>query len=137
MNFPTASQLGMNAAKRSPRGPGVLALLSLCGLLCLPGCAGHQLTLPVKDPHSFSRPSEIAVTHLTLLLDVDFDSRTIKGEASWRIRNPSGARELRLDTRGLTIRRVQLLAAGRTRGERRPSIRGIPVSSPRREWWPS
>ena len=95
------------------------------------GCACHQPGgggALVSDPHSFSNPAEVAVTHLTLLLDVDFDSRTVRAEASWKIRNLSCARELRLDTRGLTIRRVQLLESGSIReasfelGEERPLL---------------
>ncbi|MEE3180800.1 MAG: M1 family metallopeptidase [Planctomycetota bacterium] len=92
---------------------GLLPALLL--LAAVSGCAGRQPgggALAIKDPHSFSNPAEVAVTHLTLLLDVDFSSRTIRAEASWKIRNLSGARELRLDTRGLTIRRVQLLESG-------------------------
>ncbi|MEC9352054.1 MAG: aminopeptidase, partial [Planctomycetota bacterium] len=92
---------------------GLLPALLL--LAAVSGCAGRQPgggALAIKDPHSFSNPAEVAVTHLTLLLDVDFSSRTIRAEASWKIRNLSGARELRLDTRGLTIRRVQLLERG-------------------------
>ena len=115
---------------RPRRSAGLLLALWL--LAAAGGCAcrpqGGAGTVLVRDPHSFSRPGEAFVTHLTLFLDVDFDSRTIKGEASWKIQNPSCSRELRLDTRGLTIRRVQLLEGGRmseghfTLGEERPLL---------------
>ena len=115
---------------RPRRSAGLLLALWL--LAAAGGCAcrprGGAGTVLVRDPHSFSRPGEVFVTHLTLFLDVDFDSRTIKGEASWRIQNPSCSRELRLDTRGLTIRRVQLLEEGRvseghfTLGEEMPLL---------------
>ena len=117
-------------ALRPRRSAGLLLALWL--LAAAGGCAcrprGGAGTVLVRDPHSFSRPGEAFVTHLTLFLDVDFDSRTIKGEASWRIQNPSCSRELRLDTRGLTIRRVQLLEEGRvseghfTLGEEMPLL---------------
>ncbi len=117
--------------KRQARCPAAGLLPVLLLLAAVSGCAGRQAGggfLAIKDPHSFSNPAEVVVTHLTLLLDVDFDSRTIGAEASWKIRNLSGARELRLDTRGLTIRRVQLLESGGIReasfelGEERPLL---------------
>ena len=132
MNFSTTWQAGMDALKRFFQGRLSELFLFICGLVFASGCAGRQPTGPagfsVKDPHSFSRPAEVSVTHLTLLLDVDFEARTIRGEAAWRIRNPAGVRELRLDTRGLTIRRVQLLEEGRisegsfSLGERKPLL---------------
>ena len=105
---------GLNWRVHCPRYAGVL--LALWVLTAAGGCAcrqqGGAQAVALSDPHSFSNPAEVSVTHLTLFLDVDFDSRTIRAEASWKIRNFSCARELRLDTRGLTIRRVQLLESG-------------------------
>ncbi|MCS5628354.1 MAG: M1 family aminopeptidase/hydrolase, partial [Planctomycetes bacterium] len=132
MNFSITWQAGMDEPKRFVQGRLPELFLFICALVFASGCAGRQPTgpasFPVKDPHSFSRPAEVSVTHLTLFLDVDFETRTIKGEAAWRIRNPGGARELRLDTPGLTIRRVQLLEDGRISegsfllGERKPLL---------------
>ncbi|MDH3285470.1 MAG: M1 family aminopeptidase/hydrolase, partial [Acidobacteriota bacterium] len=60
------------------------------------------------DPHSYSRPGEVAVTHLSLDVAVDFDAKRISGAASLTIDNRSGATELVLDTRDLEIRGVSL-----------------------------
>jgi len=56
----------------------------------------------MRDIHSFSRPDEAAVKHLSLELDVDFDKQQLAGKATLDIDN-RGARELVLDTNGLTI----------------------------------
>ncbi|HEV3073640.1 MAG TPA: hypothetical protein VHB47_04410, partial [Thermoanaerobaculia bacterium] len=61
------------------------------------------------DPHSFARPSEVAVDHLVLDLSVDFAARRLSGRASLRLRSKSsGADTLYLDTRDLDIQRVTL-----------------------------
>jgi len=62
-----------------------------------------------RDPHSFSRPDEVAVTHLDLDLTVDFPAHRLAGTASLHIerRNP-GADSLLLDTSGLEISAVRL-----------------------------
>ena len=63
---------------------------------------------PVKDPHSFANSHEVLVKHLDLDLGVDFDKKEIAGRATLQIENRAGARELRLDTRDLTIEKVTL-----------------------------
>ena len=75
------------------------------------------------DPHSFARPSEVAVEHLVLDLSVDFEARRLSGRASLRLRNKSGAGTLYLDTRDLDIQRVTL-ADGKTEA---PFTLGDPV----------
>ncbi|MGD2115533.1 MAG: M1 family aminopeptidase/hydrolase, partial [Acidobacteriota bacterium] len=64
------------------------------------------------DPHSYSRPDRVAVTHLTLDLRVDFDARRLTGRASLdldnRLADSQGPDELILDTRDLEIDRVTL-----------------------------
>src|ERR1700720_2364746 len=42
------------------------------------------------DPHSFARPSEVAVDHLVLDLSVDFAARRLSGRASPRLRRTAG-----------------------------------------------
>ncbi len=61
-----------------------------------------------KDPHSFSRPDEIVVTHLDLDITVDFEKKQIYGSASYKIDMKIGATALYLDTRRLNISRVTL-----------------------------
>ncbi len=67
---------------------------------------------PQRDPHSYGRPDEVAVEHLSLDLTVDFEQRRLRGSATLRVANPKGAKELHLDTRDLTIRRVLLDGTG-------------------------
>ena len=62
----------------------------------------------MRDIHSFARPEEAIVRHLTLDLDVDFEKRRLAGSATLTIETQNGARELVLDTHGLTIDRVTL-----------------------------
>src|SRR5689334_1254515 len=61
----------------------------------------------MRDVHSFSRPDEAVVRHLSLNLAVDFERKQLSGSATLTIEN-RGARELLLDTNGLTIERVKL-----------------------------
>lgn len=65
-------------------------------------------TTHTPDPHSYARPADVAVRHLTLDLTVDFAARTLIGHATWQLANPAGATELWLDTRDLAIDAVLL-----------------------------
>jgi leukotriene-A4 hydrolase len=62
----------------------------------------------MKDIHSFARPEEAVVRHLALELDVDFERRRLAGSATLTVDTAPGARELVLDTQGLTVERVTL-----------------------------
>ncbi|MCB2410880.1 M1 family metallopeptidase [Hymenobacter lucidus] len=62
----------------------------------------------IPDPHSHARPAEVQVRHLALDLQVDFASRTLRGEATWQLTNHTGATELWLDARTLTVEAVLL-----------------------------
>ncbi|MDF7811843.1 M1 family metallopeptidase [Hymenobacter sp. YC55] len=62
----------------------------------------------MPDPHSYSRPAEVSVQHLSLHLAVDFEARTLAGYATWQLVNHSRATELVLDTRNLDIEAVLL-----------------------------
>jgi len=86
--------------------------------------AGDASAAPAEaDPHSFARPSEVAVEHLVLDLSVDFAARRLSGRASLRLRGRSGADTLYLDTRDLDVQRVTL-ADGKTEA---PFTLGDPV----------
>jgi aminopeptidase N len=66
------------------------------------------------DPHSFSRPDQVRVTHLDWRMEVRFPERRLQGWAMWRIERPGGApadAPLVLDTRGLTIHGVRAASA--------------------------
>jgi leukotriene-A4 hydrolase len=58
------------------------------------------------DVHSFARPNEAVVKHLSLDLTVDFDSKTLSGKATLDIDNKTQADTLYLDTYNLTINKV-------------------------------
>ncbi|WP_375437190.1 M1 family metallopeptidase [uncultured Hymenobacter sp.] len=60
------------------------------------------------DPHSYARPAEVSVQHLSLRLSVNFEARTLAGHATWQIANHTGATELVLDARDLHIEAVLL-----------------------------
>jgi leukotriene-A4 hydrolase len=62
----------------------------------------------MKDIHSFARPEEAVVRHLALDLNVDFEQRRLAGSATLTIETHNGARELVLDSHGLTVDRVTL-----------------------------
>jgi leukotriene A-4 hydrolase/aminopeptidase len=61
----------------------------------------------MPDVHSFARPDEARVKHLALNLAVDFEKQQLAGSATLQIEH-RGAREIVLDTNGLTIERVKL-----------------------------
>lgn len=63
---------------------------------------------PNEDVHSFAHPDDVVITHLDLDLNVDFDSKRISGKVTIKIKNKTGARQLYLDTRDLTVHRVTL-----------------------------
>ncbi len=60
-----------------------------------------------RDPHSYSRPDEVAVRHLSLDFAVDFSTRRLGGTATLDLdRHEPESGRLVLDTRGLTIESV-------------------------------
>lgn len=61
-----------------------------------------------KDPHSFSRPWEAAVTHLSLDLTVNFEKKTLDGKVSLKIKTSGEVRKLYLDTGDLSINSITL-----------------------------
>src|SRR5215469_15957474 len=78
------------------------------------------------DIHSWSRPDEARVRHLELDLDIDFERRFLDGAATLHLeRKGAAAHELVLDTRDLTIHRVDN-AAGYELGPKDP-ILGAPL----------
>lgn len=63
-----------------------------------------------RDGHSNANPEHVRVKSLDLRLDVDFDKRVLNGVATWAVERTAAdkTRPLVLDTRGLTIRAVEV-----------------------------
>jgi leukotriene A-4 hydrolase/aminopeptidase len=82
--------------------PRVLASIVMTSLLSI------ATTASAADPHSYAEPDRVKVTAIDLDLDVDFESRTLSGSAELKLewRDPD-ATELALDTRDLTIRKIE------------------------------
>lgn len=66
---------------------------------------------PVVDPHSYGRPHEVAVRHLGLNLTADFKRRILEGTATYTLERADLDAPLRLDTRALTIDRIEVAQA--------------------------
>lgn len=62
----------------------------------------------VKDPHSFSKPTEARVTHLSWKANVNFETKVIDAVASWKIDVGDGAETIIFDTKDLNIKSVTL-----------------------------
>ena len=58
------------------------------------------------DIHSFARPEQARVTHVSVDLRADFASKTLAGTATLDVQAAPGADEIVLDTRDLDVQRV-------------------------------
>jgi leukotriene-A4 hydrolase len=92
-------------AGRALRVPAISLFLLLTACATTTTKPSSTLT---DDPHSFSNPSDVAVQHLGLSLNVDFDRKVLSGTADLTLDNRSRGSELILDTRDLDIRRITL-----------------------------
>lgn len=61
-----------------------------------------------QDKHSYARPNEARVTHLSWDAEVDFEKHEIIGVASYDIDNIKGIDRILFDTKDLTIHKVWL-----------------------------
>lgn len=67
----------------------------------------------VKDAHSYANLDEVSSDHLHLDLTVDFDKKTLSGYAEYDIvRQAAAVSSFIVDTRDLTIERVEILGEG-------------------------
>ncbi|MFK7972777.1 MAG: M1 family metallopeptidase [Bacteroidia bacterium] len=57
----------------------------------------------VQDPHSYAIPAEAVVSHLDLNIELDFESKKIKGEATLSIERNKDSKSIHLDTKELNI----------------------------------
>src|SRR5687767_1430327 len=58
------------------------------------------------DIHSFAKPAEAVIKHLSLDLTADFENKKLSGTASYDISVSNDADSIYLDTRGLDIHSV-------------------------------
>jgi len=87
-------------------------LAALLFLLTTAACAGRDAatdTAPMPaapDIHSYARPQEARVTHVSLSLTPDFEAKQLRGSATLTYERVAGADSIILDIDDLTIRRV-------------------------------
>jgi leukotriene-A4 hydrolase len=75
-------------------------------------------TYPRQDLHSYSNPDEIVVKHVSLDLNVDFNAKALRGSVTLGVeRKSDGAASLILDTRDLTVSRVEASTDGKAFAE--------------------
>lgn len=92
-----------------------LIALTVTGLI-VSSCSSKEEVVddydPARDYFTFANTEQFVTEHLALDLNVDFESRELRGFAMLSIRRiDNDARELVLDTRDLTISSVALLMA--------------------------
>ncbi|HNQ11638.1 MAG TPA: M1 family metallopeptidase [Bacteroidia bacterium] len=61
-----------------------------------------------KDDHSFAKADEISIHHIDLNLKVDFEQKTLAGKARLYITHHTKVDSIFLDTRKLSIQKIQL-----------------------------
>jgi leukotriene-A4 hydrolase len=87
---------------------GCAAIALGCGTAEPPAETERPVTTSTteRDIHSYARPEEVRVTHVSLDLHADFDRKVLAGTATLTLhRNPS-ANAVVLDTKGLDIQRI-------------------------------
>ncbi len=62
----------------------------------------------INDLHSFARPKEAVITHLSLSIAVDMDKQIISGVAKYNIEKSANATQIWFDTKQLNIEKVLL-----------------------------
>ncbi|RMG45610.1 MAG: M1 family peptidase [Acidobacteria bacterium] len=88
------------------RGRTLGALGAAAGLLLAAGC-GAPAAPDGPDPHSWSHPEQVRVTHLALDLEADFEARRLSGSVRLDLDRRDPGAPLVLDTRDLEIRSVR------------------------------
>ena len=85
---------------------------ALCLCLLVASCQKRAaMENSTRDIHSYSNPDQIRVRHVDLDCDVLFDRKIIKGAATLTLERVSTAPALILDTRKLTIHKVEVADA--------------------------
>ena len=88
----------------------LMRALALAASLLLSQLALAETSSSDRDPHSYADPETFRVRHLDLDLNVDFDNEILSGSVTLKVeRIDAAARELVIDTRDITVRKVELL----------------------------
>ena len=90
-------------------GAALIALTAACSSPATPRPDAQKapaMPAATHDIHSFARPDEARVTHVALDLRADFAAKTLSGHAALTLQRAANAKEVVLDTRGLTIESV-------------------------------
>lgn len=87
-----------------------ISFLTSLILICITSCSEEKtekttLTKYVEDSHSYAKPNEASTNHLDLNIEVDFETKQIKGTATYKINN-NNASEIILDSKFLDIKKV-------------------------------
>jgi leukotriene-A4 hydrolase len=109
--------------------------LLLSMLLAAPAFAAEPTS--ADDPHSFANLRAFRTTHAALDLRADFERRQLVGHVDLTLERIADARELILDTRDLTIRKVELLGAPAVALQFRLGARDAILGTPLHIEWPS
>ena len=97
--------------------PYRMFLAATC-IAMLAGCEKAPEYDPAHDYFSFARPHEFVTDHLVLDLDVDFDTRQLRGTATLHMRNlHPHARVIALDSRDLDVRGAKVGLPGEDKVE--------------------
>ena len=114
----------------------LLSLVLVMGSLAFYGCKKASTLetkeeTPVMDQHTYARPAEAVINHLSLDLTADFTARKIFGTASYDVTVQAGADSIFFDTKDLDIQKVTVDGqdAGFTLGSAK-EILGQPLAIP-------
>jgi leukotriene A-4 hydrolase/aminopeptidase len=66
----------------------------------------NAMAIKLEDPHSYAKPNEAVVKHLSWKAKVDFDQKVIVAEAEYAIENLTKTKEIIFDTKDLEIEGV-------------------------------
>ena len=84
----------------------IVAVLACCA--CQSSKQKTETPLIPQDSHSFAKPNDARVTHLSWKASINFDTKIIKAVASWDIASNDQSKTIVLDTKGLTIEKITL-----------------------------
>lgn len=66
------------------------------------------MSIKLSDPHSYSKPAEAVVKHLSWEATIDFGQKVIQATATYAIENKSKGTEIIFDTKALSIKEVKV-----------------------------